>query len=361
MSRSKTLRRELKNQVRDEFYQAEENNKKIQHHVMETVRNWDFDNYVNDSSLLPVALRNMAAGRGLFEKLDRRSKATREKVAALIDGRMSPNITYNESDQSPVKGDKTLILQQDLGSGLDYNPLNPHLSEWLKTLYRGDYDKFLKFLLGLPEKEVKVLLSKRESLYNVPAVFHPISGATMLYSNAPYAENHQNGFREQIDAKDGHFKILIKLLSLGVDVNARDIGGRTPLHLIFQGHSNNSVTRKMAESLIRAGADVNARSRCGETALYQSAMDSNISNVQFLLANGADPNIKTNDGHSIYAASPPCIQNVLGEFEKRRAMEERKMSREAVGGSFRQCGVCGVGVGEKIMKRCSGRILLHAF
>ena len=35
---------------------------------------------------------------------------------------------------------------------------------------------------------------------------------------------------------------------------------------------------------------------------------------------------------------------------------KRKISREAVGGSFRQCGVCKVG--EKIMKRCSGSYLV---
>jgi len=40
---------------------------------------------------------------------------------------------------------------------------------------------------------------------------------------------------------------------------------------------------------------------------------------------------------------------------KKKVFEERKLSREAVGGSFRQCGVCKVG--EKIMKRCSVVIL----
>ena len=42
--------------------------------------------------------------------------------------------------------------------------------------------KFLEYLQGLSEKEVKRLISKRESLLNVSAVFHVISGAHRLYS-----------------------------------------------------------------------------------------------------------------------------------------------------------------------------------
>ena len=112
----------------------------------------------------------------------------------------------------------------------------------------------------------------------------------------------------------------------------------------------------MAERLIKAGADVNAKDRQGETALYSCATTSNVGFVELLLANGADPTIRTNDGRTAHDICAPSIRNVLGEFEKKRALEERKMSREAVGGSFRQCGVCGVGVGEKVMKRCTGRI-----
>ena len=233
--------------------------------------------------------------------------------------------------------------------------MNPHLSDWLRILYCGDYEKFSGFLSDLSEEGVKILLSKRETMYNVPAVFHVIRGAGDLFSEDPILQDHQDFLRQNLEVKDGHMKILIKLLSLGVDVNARDVGGRTPLHLVG-GH--NEVTLKMAARLIRAGADVNAKDRRGETPLHYGAFSSYIEFVKLLLANGADPDIKDNDGDTVYDLSPPSIKDILGEFEKKRAAEERKLSREAVGGSFRQCGVCKVGVGEKIMKRCSGRKLL---
>ena len=153
------------------------------------------------------------------------------------------------------------------------------------------------------------------------------------------------------DVKDGHVKILIKLLSLGVDLNARDYGGRTPLH-ICHGPGHNKVTLKMAGLLIRAGANIHAKDRVGRTPLHTCGISSNLDLVQLLLDNGADPHIKNNDGHSVYDCSPPSVLDLLGKSDQRRALVERKLSKEAVGGSFRQCGVCRVA--EKVMKRCTG-------
>ena len=159
----------------------------------------------------------------------------KQKVTEVINGRIPPNISYSESDQSPVYGEEALLLDMDLGSGMDYYPNYPHLSEWLKTMYRGDYEKFLDILRVVPEEEVKVLLTKRETFYNVPAVFHPVYSASLMF-NDDRAQDKLNLYKQRINAKDGHLKILIKLLSLGVDVNARDVGGRTPLHHCSQGH-----------------------------------------------------------------------------------------------------------------------------
>ena len=131
---------------------------------------------------------------------------------------MPPHVSYENSDQSPVYGMDDLMLRAKLATGLEYDPTNPHLSDWLRTIYFGDYEGFLGFLRGLSEEEVKVQVSKRESLYNRSAVFHVIEGASFesLTSSDPnFLWWHRQHF------KDGHshMKILIKLLTLGADVN----------------------------------------------------------------------------------------------------------------------------------------------
>ena len=268
---------------------------------------------------------------------------------------MPPNVSYTESDQTPVRGFEAIKLGIDLRTGLDYELTSPHLSDWLKVIFLGDYEKFLNLLRGLSHDEVQRLVSKRESLFNVPAVIHVIMGAAHLYSEHPGLLETGTQLRRHLDVKDGHMKILIKLLILGVDVNVRDVGGRTPLHHCCLARGPNSVTLKMAERLIRAGADVNAKDRVGGTPILSCTANSTISHVRLLLVHGADPSIRANDGYNSYFVASPCIRDVFGEFDKKKATEERKMSRDAVGGSFRQCGVCGTGVGEKVMKRCSGK------
>ena len=193
-------------------------------------------------------------------------------------------------------------------------------------------------------------------MFNVSAIFHVVKGAKAFPAAAVADQEIFKELRRQnLDVKYDHMKILIKLLYLGVDVNERDVGGRTPLFWCHQSRHHHDIILKMAQRLIRAGADVNAKSRTGNTPLQIAAASSNVDLVQLFLANGADPEIRDNDGHTVYEACPPLIKDVLGKFHQKSAMAERKKSREAVGGSFRQSGVCGVGVGEKIMKRCSGR------
>ena len=164
MSRS-YLRKKLKDQACDEVRQKEEFHKVIYDSSSERVRNFQFDGFHS-------VLRSIAK-QDFVNKLERRKEAIENKLTDILEGRIPPNVTYKESDQSPVKGEKALLLSEELGTGFDYNPEFAHLSDWLRTLYRGDYEKFMYIIRDMPEDELKILLSKRETLFNVPAVFHP--------------------------------------------------------------------------------------------------------------------------------------------------------------------------------------------
>ncbi len=88
-------------------------------------------------------------------------------------------------------------------------------------------------------------------------------------------------------------KVVKHLISLGVDVNARDRDDWTPLH--FAARTNNY---ECVELLLDAGADANAPNREGVTPLHQAllTMPINLNLVSLLLDHGADP-FQEHDGN----------------------------------------------------------------
>lgn len=89
------------------------------------------------------------------------------------------------------------------------------------------------------------------------------------------------------------------LLSLGVDVNAKDNDGWTAL--LMAADQNRSA---VAQTLLDAGADVNARCECsgyllgGWTALMIASREGRVELVKMLLAKRADVDIRNNQGET---------------------------------------------------------------
>ena len=189
-----------------------------------------------------------------------------EKISGILSGAIPIPYSYEESDQSPLKGNEAQLLRNLWAGGMDYKPFSPtffYLSTWMKIIYSGDYEGFLKMIEGKSEDDLKKMLTKRESLYNVSAIFHVVIGARnqhpFLIAQSKCTPNDKNE----------HMKILLKLLSLGIDVNVHDVAGFTPLHHCVSSVGN-EVTFKMAERLLRAGAKINSKNRFGETPLMNA-------------------------------------------------------------------------------------------
>ena len=95
---------------------------------------------------------------------------------------------------------------------------------------------------------------------------------------------------------------LAHLLAAGVDPNIRNIrepngdGGNTPLWFAVQGARPGGVP--VARPLLDAGARVNERCEHGTTALHMAASWAHLDAVQFLVARGADPDLRDNDGRT---------------------------------------------------------------
>lgn len=92
---------------------------------------------------------------------------------------------------------------------------------------------------------------------------------------------------------ESRVEVVELLISAGAKVKAKENGGKSPLHC------TNSV--EVAELLIKAGADVNAKDDNGRSPLFSHTLPNSNSKkiIKFLIKKGADVNAKANDGNTL--------------------------------------------------------------
>lgn len=96
-------------------------------------------------------------------------------------------------------------------------------------------------------------------------------------------------------AKAGDAEAVAAKLAEGVQVDARDQYGQTPLMYAASAGSSTAVLGE----LLGAGADINAQTDAGWTALMYAARDAQDLNVVLYLLNAAaDPTLRNSDGQS---------------------------------------------------------------
>ena len=115
------------------------------------------------------------------------------------------------------------VFRNAWADGLDTHPANGLMSPWAKALFSGDYEETLMMLDFWNSKggDVRKLIEKRETLYNISATFLVIIGARFLTNPDPQFDS----IRSVVNNKEGHIKILVKLLDLGANLAAHDFAG----------------------------------------------------------------------------------------------------------------------------------------
>ena len=289
---------------------------------------------------------------GLAELMDYKKLQERTNVETMMKMMTigsPPAEMFSDGDQSPLRGAEAQVLRNQWASGLDYDITNEHLTDWLRTLYKGDYSLASRLLGGLSKSQADKLLEKRESLLNVSAVFHVIIGARCLYGDNSLFDL----IRERIENKKGHIKILSKLLEMGADLTPKDMAGYTPLHHCLTSFRN-STTLIMAEMLLRAGADPNLQNRFGCSPIFECIMAADVDAIKLLLKYGASTGVKENDAGQTplkMASSFPKVMQLFSKAGMQKAKDMRAEQKDAAGGSFR---LCGGGCGSEGVKRCTG-------
>ena len=112
----------------------------------------------------------------------------------------------------------------------------------------------------------------------------------------------------------GTIEVVTLLLDSGVDINARNRRGATPIHWAIHDEAK-------VRFLISRGAQVNARQVEGRTPLFLAAsMGNGNAIVRLLLEHGADPSVATANGQT-----PLMAAAVRGDVETIGALIERKV------------------------------------
>jgi len=263
---------------------------------------------------------------------------------------------YSNGDQTPLTGHKSKILKKQWAGGMDYNPDNPRFSHWMRVLYYGDFPAVKKIIQQTKKQDLQNLLEKRESFYNISAIFHVIMGARVLFANRQELAGRQQRFKNR---KSDHMSIFEYLLDLGANINAKDVAGNTPLHHCVTMFAND-VTKKMAEILLDKGANVNDQNRFGETPLNEPTITGQLDTLELLVKYGANPSIPDNDGTTCLGYHKwgyPKIEKIFAKASHDQAKDKRRQAREEQGGCLWKC--VGCGSKKKENKRCTGCYLVY--
>ena len=237
---------------------------------------------------------------------------------------------------------------------LDHNPLVPHMSPWMRVTFCGDYDATCELLAGKTKEEVGLLLNTRESFMRRGPLHHAVAGARELCEDNPDRERFRQKVAADMPVKNDHFKIVLKLISLGAEVNMPDFAGETPLHILTTAEFHNDGILKVVKTLLRAGADPNQQNRVGDTPLLYATYNQNFDLMSLLLEHGADPFIASYNDVSPFSlsSSHPQALEMFSKFTKTACKEARAGEKEAAGGNLRRCAADGCEA--EATKKCRG-------
>jgi ankyrin repeat protein len=164
------------------------------------------------------------------------------------------------------------------------------VSATMHGLYRGRADLAEVIAAALPELDVfeAAALGRLDRL---AALLASEPGLATARSADGFTALHYPAFFGVGDAAAAS----AALIAAGADVNARSANPFSvlPIHSATAGNHDDVVA-----VLIEAGADVNATQRHGWTPLHGAAQNGSLASVERLLAAGADPAARNDDGTS---------------------------------------------------------------
>ncbi|XP_014681997.1 PREDICTED: serine/threonine-protein phosphatase 6 regulatory ankyrin repeat subunit B-like [Priapulus caudatus] len=132
-----------------------------------------------------------------------------------------------------------------------------------------------------------------------------------------------------IACSKGQLSIARELLIFAADPNIRDSDGNTPLHLLRDGVTRNSMSHEIAAVLLQYGAQADITNHSGDTLLHYACRSFNRSLIDTLLDGQAEPNVQDRLGNT----SIMLLLKRIGRYHKTMSESEyncAKMTIEAL-------------------------------
>ncbi|GFR41967.1 hypothetical protein Agub_g2767 [Astrephomene gubernaculifera] len=280
--------------------------------------------------------RKAAAQMGLIRPGDAErtllAGLSRDPGNAFLTSELNKLREEDDGDQRPVRamdGSDMPIRNMQHRTGVDMSPLSRWPNDTFIAAYIGDEESFAK---GFQPSDLRL----RALEARLPLISVVVSGAQR--TRGPNADP-SGKFGSDAERGSRHSGVLRRLLEAGARVDGRDAAGWTALHHATAHH----VVLDLAKMLIEAGADVNARDRFGTYPLVSAVMSTEIKSIKLLLAHGADPGQRDNDGVDALT---------VGRYNSEiYALLHQAKYNNIRPGAERRCGSCGK-TGAK--KGCSG-------
>lgn len=152
---------------------------------------------------------------------------------------------------------------------------------------RFGYDYYLHITCSLPEEEISRIVSKHQLFYQA-FTDKDLEEAEIVQSVSVhmYLATRDTELEISDDA-------MIEKLSLLSDINRKDCDGY-PLLVTAAQHQRESIV----SYLLTRNINIDATNWDGQSALHVTVQTDNVQIIKMLLANGADVNLKDNNGNT---------------------------------------------------------------
>lgn len=221
-------------------------------------------------------------------------------IEALISKKADVNAKDNEGKTPLVvalnKGHMN-VVQALAAAGASVNTSDKDENTPLHEAARSGNKDIVELLLAKGADVNAKNKSKNTPLYN--AAYHGKADVVELFLSR--SQGNIEGKEEAIllALRYGLKEVVAVFLAHGMDVNARNKDGASPLHVAVNPYGIVKDAVGLIELLIAKGADINAKDNDGDTPLLAavgSYSGAKKEIVELLLAKGADVNARTNKG-----------------------------------------------------------------